>query len=109
MSEMKSHFVLLTGMQLDRQERVKHPDQVKEELICEFCADIAVDPVQCLGKCQSTYCRKCATEWCQARRADATCPKKCMKKWKFRLIPKRPMEMICPYSEECVVGYAEDL
>lgn len=96
-------------MQLDRLESVKHPDLVKDDLVCEFCADLTVDPVQCQGKCRSVYCRKCATEWCQARRGDATCPKKCMKKWKFGLVPKRHVEMVCPFSKECLVSYAEDL
>jgi hypothetical protein len=32
-----------------------------------------------------------------------------MNKWKFKLIPKRPIKMSCPYSEKCEIAYAEDL
>lgn len=96
-------------MQKSRKDYVRYPDRIDESEICFFCMDLCIDPIRCMGPCKSVSCRKCASEWCKNGRSSVSCPKKCVDPWRFELLPRRRVEMECPYSADCRIEYAEDL
>lgn len=87
-------------MLISRKDYVREPTVIEDDRnICDLCMDVCCEPVVCEGPCKSLTCRKCAALWSGNNSKAVSCPKKCSNPWKYRLAPKRMIEMGCPYNK----------